>query len=112
MVSNRSLIQSFFVDKKPNGSIIFNQTSTGNKELETKYAKEIGKDVIAVAYIVSLQVKPVTNAEGEITACYCVMMINIDVGGTLPDFVKKAIGEAQCKGLDDMVNYIKKTYKA
>ena len=112
MVSNRSLIQSFFVDKKPNGSIIFNQTSTGNKELETKYAKEIGKDVIAVAYIVSLQVKPVTNADGEITACYCVMMINIDVGGTLPDFVKKAIGEAQCKGLDDMVNYIKKTYKA
>ena len=50
--------------------------------------------MIAVAYIVSNQVKPVTNAEGEITACYCVMMINIDVGGTLPDFVKKAIGEA------------------
>ena len=50
--------------------------------------------MIAVAYIVSLQVKPVKNADGEITACYCVMMINIDVGGILPDFVKKAIGEA------------------
>ena len=40
------------------------------------------------------------------------MIINIDVAGSLPDFVKKAIGEEQCKGLDKMLEFIKKNYKA
>ena len=40
------------------------------------------------------------------------MILEIDVAGSLPDFVKKAIGEAQTKGLDQIVEYVRKNYKA
>ena len=48
MVSNRSIIQTFYQERKEDGSVIYLGTSTGNEELNKKYEKEIGKDVISL----------------------------------------------------------------
>ena len=110
MVSNRSIIQTFFEERKADGTVIFMATSTGNEALVTKYVKEVGKDVVSTCLISYLECKPIESADGK-KVCYMTMILNIDVAGSLPDFVKKAIGEAQAKGLDQVVEYIIKNYK-
>ena len=108
MVSNRSIIQTFFEERQPDGTVTFLATSTGNQELETKYAKLIGKDVIAQCFISYLQCKPIKDTQNS----YLKYILSIDVAGSLPDFVKKAIGEEQTKGLDNIVNFVRANYKA
>lgn len=39
-------------------------------------------------------------------------LLNIDVAGALPDFVKKEIGNKQTEELDKLIAYIVKNYKA
>jgi hypothetical protein len=57
-------------------------------------------------------VTPVKDANGEIVGSRVVWVLNVDVAGSLPDLVKKGIGKAQCGGLESIINYCKKNYKA
>ena len=106
MVSNRSIISTSWSDFKPEGTSVYVMTSVGNEELEKKYAKNIGKDVISTCHLNHVTITP--NETG-ITIRF---MVNIDVAGSLPDFVKSKIGEAQAGSCDAIVDYIKKNYKA
>ena len=47
MVGNRSMIQTMWKDYNPEGVSIYCSTTKGNEALYEKYAKEMGKDVIA-----------------------------------------------------------------
>ena len=44
------------------------------------------------------------------TGSYIKMIVHLDVGGLLPDFVKKSIGEAQYQSLNKILDYIKKEF--
>ena len=38
--------------------------------------------------------------------------MHIDVGGSLPDMIRKKIGQAQSESIFNLIKYIKKNYKA
>ena len=107
MVSNRSLILTMWEENLPGGGKLYLQTSTGNQALEQQYAKTIGKDVISACDIVYMKVKETGDGKG----CYIVFIVQIDVAGSLPDFIKQKIGEEQAKGLDKIIAYVKANYK-
>jgi len=69
-------------------------SSQGNAELEKKYAKLIGSDVVAQAIMVYIDVTPIIGPDDKITGSRIVQVFIIDVGGSLPDMIKKKIGEA------------------
>ena len=93
LVSNRSMIQTFYEDRVADGTITYLSTTTGNQNLEKKYAKILKDDVMAFCFITFIEVKPNIGANG-ITGSYIKLILSIDLGGSLPDFVKKFIGEA------------------
>ena len=94
IVSNRSIIQTFYNVERTDGGFTGLASSQGNAELEKKYAKLIGNDVIAQAFIVYMDVTPIIGSDGKITGSRIVQVFIIDVGGSLPDMIKKKIGEA------------------
>ena len=76
----------------------------------TKYKSKIGKDVLATCDAAYLKAKPILGPEG-VTGSYVVFVLSIDVAGSLPDFVKKAIGDEQAKSIDKTLDYIKANFK-
>jgi len=94
VVSNRSIIQTFYNVERTDGGFTGLASSDGNAELEKKYAKLIGSDVIAAAFIVYMDVTPIIDANGKVTGSRIVQVFIIDVGGSLPDMIRKKIGEA------------------
>ncbi len=99
IVSNRSIIQTFYDVERTDGGFTGLASSQGNAELEKKYAKLIGSDVIAQAFIVYMDVTPIIGSDGKITGSRIVQVFIIDVGGSLPDMIRKKIGEAQTADL-------------
>lgn len=75
-------------DPNYDGKSVWCATSVGNEELEKKYAKQLGKDVVAIAYTQYTQVEP---CDGGVKV---VFVLHIDVAGSLPDFIKTEIGKA------------------
>ena len=113
MTSDRSIIQAFYpIERKEDGTLIFISGSTGNDPYVNKYAKEIGSDVVATCFIAYAEVIPIRDESGKVVGSRVIWILNIDVAGQLPDFIKKEIGKAQCAGLDNIVEYCKKNYKA
>ena len=86
--SNRSLILSFYDEKRPDGSMLFVGGSVGNETFVQKYSGEIGSDVIASCALNAREATPVKDAGGKVIACDVVYVLDTDVSGTLPDFVK------------------------
>lgn len=67
IVSNRSIIQTFYNVERTDGGFTSLQSSVGNEELEKKYAKVIGSDCIAQAFVVYFDVTPIVDADGKVT---------------------------------------------
>ena len=92
--SNRSLILSFFDEKRSDGSMLFVGGSVGNEDLIQKYSQEIGSDVVAICALNAIEVTPVKDQQGKMIATDFVYMLDTDVSGSLPDLVKQKIGQA------------------
>lgn len=43
---------------------------------------------------------PLKDANGKVVGSRVVWILNVDVAGALPDFIKKEIGNKQTEGLD------------
>jgi hypothetical protein len=67
MVSNRSIIEAFYEERRPDGSLLFIAGSVGNEEYLKKYSKEIGKDEIAQCILSYCEVTPVKDGTGKAT---------------------------------------------
>ena len=92
IVSNRSIINAQYDERRTDGSLLFLTSSIGNEELQTKYAKAIGKDEIAQCLISYMEITPLKDGNGKVIGSRIVWVLNIDVAGALPDFIKKEIG--------------------
>ena len=75
-----------------------------------QYKSKIGKDVLAFCDTAYMKTKPIQGPNG-VTGSYVVFVLSIDVAGSLPDFVKKAIGDEQAKSCDKTCEYIKANFK-
>ena len=106
LVSNRSHIMTMWSEPNFDGKSLYLATSVGNEELEKKYAKNLGKDGVSLAHLTYTEVEA---CEGGIKI---VFVLHIDVAGSLPDFVKTKIGQAQAEGCDKIIEFIRKNYKA
>ena len=60
----------------------------------------IGKDEIAQCLLAYIEVTPLKDASGKVVGSRVVWILNVDVAGALPDFIKKEIGNKQTEGLD------------
>ncbi len=59
--SNRSLILSFYEEKRTDGSVLFVGGSVGNEYFVQKYTEEIGSDVIAICALNAIEATPVRD---------------------------------------------------
>ena len=91
--------------------MLFVGGSVGNEDLIQKYSQEIGSDVVAICALNAIEVTPVKDQQGKVIATDFVYMLDTDVSGSLPDLVKRGIGQAQTNSLDNIVGYIKKHYQ-
>ena len=69
------------------------------------------KDVIANCPYILTEVTGIKNANGECSSIKLVLVFSIDVGGSLPDFVKRKIAEEQALDMLKLVDFIKANYK-
>ena len=66
IVSNRSIINAHYDERRPDGSLQFITSSIGNEELQTKYAKVIGKDEIAQCLLSFMEITPLKDGTGKV----------------------------------------------
>ncbi len=83
---------SFHEEKRLDGSVLFIGGSVGNEDYVKKYAKEIGSDVVAICHLSVTEASPIKDASGKVVGSHVLYVLDTDVSGTLPDFVKSAIG--------------------
>ena len=87
-------------------------SSSGIEELQVKYVNVIGKVEIAQCLLSYVEATPIKDASGKVVGSQIVWILNVDVAGALPDFIKAEIGKKQTEGLDMLIAYIQKNYKA
>ena len=102
VVSNRCLFQCVSTTELENGGLIQLVTSKGMKAIEEANTAKIGKDVLAHSFVVYQKAEP---CDGGIrfTCVFC-----IELGGSLPDFIKKKIAEEQANGVETLVKNLRK----
>ncbi len=66
----------------------------------------IGSDEIAQCLLSYMEVTPLKDANGKVVGSQLVWILNVDVAGALPDFIKSEIGKKQTEGLDQLIAYI------
>ena len=82
MMSNRSMINIYHVVENADGSLVFLNTSQGNEDLVEKYAKDIGKDVVATNLFNFTKLVPYDGG------CEITMVMAMDIAGSIPNAVK------------------------
>jgi hypothetical protein len=92
-VDNRSMIMVYYADKANDRYTYL--SSSADKDLHDLYKAQMKKDVVANVILTYFEVRPYQTAEG-VTGSYIKMIAHMELGGLLPDFVKKSIGEVQC----------------
>ena len=102
VVSNRCLFQCVTTVELENGGCIQLVTSKGMKGIEEASTAKIGKDVLAHAFVVYQKAEPCDGGV-RMTCVFC-----IELGGSLPDFIKKKIAEEQSLGVEGLVKILRK----
>ena len=77
-------------------------TLKGMKHIEEANTAKIGKDVLAHSFVVYQKAEPCDGGV-RFTCVFC-----IELGGSLPDFIKKKIAEEQANGVETLVKNLRK----
>ena len=99
-MTNRSSINIYHLIEKEDGSIVFLNTSQGNDDLYTKYAKDVGDDVVAINHFNYTKVVPYDGG------CEVFMVQCMDPAGSIPDMLKRKGAERMLKNSEKMVHYM------
>ncbi len=101
VISNRSVITTFYQDVNADGWTAIFHSSQGNEAQTTARETEIGSDVIANNIIVYTAFKPYEGGvEFKQVVCF-------DPAGMMPGFIKTAICTRMADGLQILVGYLK-----
>ena len=100
MISNRSVVTSFYEEECEDGSLILINSSQGNEAIIEEQKKLIGKNVVANAII--------TYTKGEFYdgGCNLVQVISMNVNGMIPNFVQKKIAKRLADTTKHLVAYL------
>ena len=93
VISNRSIVTTFYEHTKEDGTKLIFHSSRGNEEIAAANADKIGKDVVGNNVITHMSFKPY---EGGIELQQCVQM---DPAGSIPSFIKNKMAKRMANGL-------------
>ena len=103
MISNRSLVNTYYHSERPDGTIVFLNSSQGNDSMHEQLADKIGSDVIANNICTQTSYKPCEDGVGV----HLTVLVSVDVAGMIPGFIKNKIaGRLANMGLI-VVDYLK-----
>ena len=101
MMSNRSIVQCYYVIEHEDGSLTFIASSKGLEEVVAAQASVIKKNVVANNIINYTKLTP--TADG----CEWVSVQALDIAGSIPDALKRQGAERQAKNAMMMIHLIK-----
>ena len=100
VISNRSLVTTFYRCESADGHNIIMNSSQGNESFVEARRDQIGRDVLATQHIGYISYKPYEGGI-ELRNLQC-----MDPAGLIPDFIKKSMGKRQARVLVHSVEYL------
>ena len=94
IMTNRVIPNLYYLLERRNGSLEFISSSQGSEAVVAAQAKEIKKDVVGHNIVNYMSIKPVEGG-CEVWAVLC-----IDIGGSMPDALKRQGAEQQIEGIE------------
>ena len=101
VMTNRSIVQVYYVKENADGSLEFMSTSKGNEELVTVLADKIKKNVVGNNVINYMKLSPIEGG------CDWVSVQCLDIAGSIPDMLKRKGAATQAKLAMRMIHLIK-----
>ena len=101
IISNRSIIVTYYRHEMEDGTKLFMSSSQGNEEIVASRQEQIGSDVVANNIIVYVSWKPYDGGI-EIQQLLC-----MDPAGMIPGMIKTAMSGRMAKALKLTVDYLK-----
>ncbi|EFC35737.1 predicted protein [Naegleria gruberi] len=104
-VSKRDYLICRRLKKREDGSIVLCQKSVVDNALYPEQSGYVRGDLLVSGYVIKPVKKP---NETTATSCHVTYVIQTDVKGWIPDFVKKMANSQLCSQLLDLYSYVKK----
>lgn len=110
LMSNRSLFTTYYdIDGLQPGEYQFISSSWGNEAYQLKYSKLAGRDVIAQLNLNYIGIRPVKNAQNEITGTHVQQVQSVSMNGMIPDMYMTKHSKRSAMQIINMITFLQTT---